>query len=366
MHKVKRPGQWRAFLSMTYYALRAQTRNPATFAFGFIFPVVFITVFGLIGNTPQNYTIGIPNTSVSNNPITKTLTGQSFIRVEQGSREYLEGQLRVGKIASIISVSRSSQNPPRYSVSLVTTRANPQQSAAVTTIISSVVDKANLALSAVKNPPITLSQQEVAGRQFRYIDFVLPGMIGFSLLSTAIFGVIFGFVFLKKALVFKRMFATPTKPLTILLSQGASRLIIVLVQTLLILVIGVLAFKFYLPQGLITFLEILFLSAFGLAAFMGFGLLIAGFAQDENGASPLANLVTLPQFLLSGVFFPTDSFPKWVQPIANNLPLSYFNLAVRKITTEGGTLADTWPYLLGLAAWGIVMYLLAAKTFKWE
>lgn len=366
MYNNKKPGQWRAFWYMTWYALRAQTRNPATFAFGFIFPVVFIIVFGLIGNMPQTYTIGIPNTSVQNNPITQTLAKQSYVTIEKGDETVLQNKLRQGRLASIISVSQTQSSPPTYSVTVTSTTANPQSGGAVTTIVSSLVDKMNLRLAGVKNPPVTLKQQEVSGRQFRYIDFVLPGMIGFSLLSTAIFGIVFGFVFLKKALVFKRMFATPSTPLTILLSQGTSRLIVVLIQTVLILAIGVIGFKFFLPQGLWTFMEILILSAFGLLAFMGFGLLIAGFAHDENGASPLANLVTLPQFLLSGVFFPTDNFPKWVQPIANNLPLSYFNLAVRKVTTEGGNLADTVPYLLGLAAWGLVMYLLAAKTFKWE
>ncbi len=141
---------------------------------------------------------------------------------------------------------------------------------------------------------------------------------------------------------------------------------IALVQTLLILAIGVIAFKFYLPHGFITFLELLLVSAIGLIAFLGFGYFFAGLANDENSAGPMVNLVTLPQFLLSGTFFPTDSLPTWLQPIANNLPLSYFNIAVRKITTEGGHLPDTTPYLIGLIIWGAAMYLLAARTFRWE
>src|SRR5258708_25641006 len=87
----------------------------------------------------------------------------------------------------------------------------------------------------------------------------------------------------------------------------------------------------------------------------------AGLANDENSAGPLVNLITLPQFPLSGTFFPTDSLPNWLQPIANNLPLSYFNMAVRKITTEAEPLSATFPYLVGLIAWGAVMYLLAAR-----
>lgn len=365
-NQSKKPSQLRAFLSMTYYSLRAQTRNPATFAFSFLFPIVFISIFGLIGNTAQKLTIGVSNTQNMSNQIVQTVKKQSFIALKQDSQDSLAAQLKQGKIDAILSVTNKPKTPSRYQVTLTTSSANPQTAASVTSFISGVVDKTNLSLAGVTNPPITFSQQEISGRQSRYIDFVLPGMIGFSLLSTAIFSVVFGFIFLKKELIFKRMFATPTTSLTILLSQGTSRLIVALAQTILILAIGVFAFKFYLLHGWITFADLLLLSAIGLLAFMGFGLLIAGFAHDENGASPLANLVTLPQFLLSGVFFPIDSLPKWVQPVANNLPLSYFNLAIRKVTTEGGTLSEAIPLMLGLIVWGIVMYLLAAKTFKWE
>jgi len=351
---------------MTYYSLRAQTRNPATFAFSFLFPIVFISIFGLIGNTQQKVTIGVSQNQNIHNPIMQAVKKQGFITIQKENHNTLTEQLKQGKIDAVLSVGNKTGTPPSYHVDLLTSSANPQMAASITSFVSGVVDKTNLSLAGITKPPITLTHHAVSGRQSRYIDFVLPGMIGFSLLSTAIFSVVFGFIFLKKELIFKRMFATPTTPLTILLSQGMSRLIVALAQTVLILAIGVFAFKFYLPHGWITFADLLLLSAIGLLAFMGFGLLIAGFAHDENGASPLANIVTLPQFLLSGVFFPIESLPKWVQPVANNLPLSYFNVAIRKVTTEGGTLSDTVPFMVGLIIWGIVMYLLAAKTFKWE
>ncbi len=361
----KNPRQLRAYLALAWYSFRAQTRNPATFAFGFIFPVVFISIFGLIGNTSQQITLGIPSGTNKDNAIIQAIAHQKFIKVDAESSQILETKLRTGKISGIVQINQETSNS-KFKMSLITTSANPVQEAEVRSVVKSTVDALNVSLSGVKNPPISYDQQEVSGRNFRYIDFALPGQIGFSLLSTAIFGTVFGLIYLKKALVLKRMFATPTKPLTILLAQGTSRLFMALLQTLLILGIGVIFFKFYLPHGLITFAEMLLLSAFGLMAFLGFGYFMAGLANDENSAGPLVNLITLPQFLLSGTFFPTDSFPAWVQPIANNLPLSYFNIAIRKITTEGGSLVDTWPYLLGLSLWGILMYILAARTFKWE
>lgn len=358
----KKPKQLRAYLALAWYSLRAQTRNPATFAFGFIFPIVFISIFGLIGGGGASVKIGVPLSSDTNNPIIQTLEKSSYVKLARGSKDELSKQLVQDKVGGILEVEKQGE---RY-ITHLTVSANPQQSGTITSVVTGVVDKLNLQLSQITDPPITLKREEVSNRPVRYIDFALPGQIGFSLLSTAVFGTVFGLIYLKKSLVLKRMFATPTKALTILLAQGTSRLIVALLQTILILAIGVLVFKFYLPHGIITFLELLLLSTIGLVAFLGFGYFFAGIANNENSAGPLVNLITLPQFLLSGTFFSTDSFPSWVQPIANNLPLSYFNAAIRKITIEGGTLTDTIPYMLGLLAWGAVMYILASRTFKWE
>ncbi len=364
--QYRKPKQIRAFFTMMKYFFLAQTRNPATFAFGFLFPIVFISIFGLIGNTTLKLTVGFPIGSNTNNPIVQAIQKQSFIKIDQEDEATLENKLRQGKLSGIIAVDQIKQQPPQYTVKLTTSMANPQETGALTSLVKSVVDDTNLRIAGVTTPAITIQQTELSGRQSRYIDFALPGQIGFSLLSTAIFGTVFGLIFLKKSLVLKRMFATPTRALTILFAQGGSRLIVAVLQTTLILVLGVTVFKFYLPHGWITFVELLFLSIIGLIAFLGFGYFMAGLANDENSAGPLVNLITLPQFLLAGTFFPTDSLPAWIQPIANNLPLSYFNMAIRKITTEGGDLTQTIPYILGLLAWGAVMYLLAARTFKWE
>jgi ABC-2 type transport system permease protein len=357
------PSQLRAYLAMSWYVLLAMMRNISTVVFGFAFPLAFIAVFGLVGSQDQKVRLGIPDTTSQQSPIVMAVKNISAINVTSDTSGNLDALLKQGKLDGELLVSGSGKSEQ---ATLVTSSGNPAGAATATSILRGVVDQLNLNLSGVTNPPITLQTSEISGRKSRYIDFALPGMIGFSLLSTSLFGTVFGFIFLKKQLVLKRMFATPVKALTILLAQGSSRLVMAFVQTAVIIGIGVLAFNFYLPHGLETLGELAILSFLGLVTFMGFGLFISGFAKDENGAGPLTNLVSLPQFLLSGVFFSTDSFPSWVKPIADNLPLSYFNSAVRKVTTEGGTIIDAWPYLVGLMAWAVVVYLLASRTFKWE
>jgi len=361
-----KPHQIRAFFVMMKYFFLAQTRNAGTFAFGFLFPVVFISIFGLIGNSTQTLTIGLPSDTNLNNPIIKTIKQEKFVATQIAPESQLETAMKQGKLSGIVSTTQTSDNISHYQVTIITSVANPTEASGVTALINGIVDETNLHDAGVINPPITIAQKQLSGREIRYIDFALPGQIGFALLSTAIFGTVFGLIYLKKALVLKRMFATPTRAITILLAQGGSRLIMAVLQTLIILFLGIVAFKFYLPQGWITFVELLILSVIALIAFLGFGYFMAGLVNDENAAGPLVNLVTLPQFLLSGTFFPTNELPNWLQPLANILPLSFFNEAVRKITTEGGNIEQTIPYMLGLILWGAVMYFLAAKTFKWE
>jgi len=209
----KKPRQWKAFFVMLKYFFLAQTRNPATFAFGFLFPVVFISIFGLIGNGSQKVTVGVPRNT--NSIIISTLKKQQFVTIQEGSMSSLKTELIQGKIGGIVSTTQTQENPLAYTVSILTSSASPQNAGIVQGVVRGIVDQTNLQLSGVVNPPYTATVQEVSGRNSRYIDFALPGQIGFSLLSTAIFGTVFGLIFLKKSLVLKRMFATPTKARTI-------------------------------------------------------------------------------------------------------------------------------------------------------
>jgi ABC-2 type transport system permease protein len=275
----------------------------------------------------------------------------------RADRSELERQLRQGKLEGVVVINGDD-------VQLEVNTASPQGQVSRLWLLS-VIDQLNLRAAGVSDPTYTLEVGEVAGRQDRYIDFALPGQIGFALMSTAIFGTVFGLLYLKKSLVLKRLFATPVHGATILVGQGIARLIVVLMQTVVILGVGVLVFGFQLANGWTTFVGMMLLSALGLVVFMGFGLVIVGRTNDENAASPLTNLVTLPQFLLSGVFFPTDVFPSWVRIVADLLPLTFFNAAMRQLATEGAGLGEIWPSMLALCIWGVLAYIVAARSFKW-
>ncbi len=204
------------------------------------------------------------------------------------------------------------------------------------------------------------------GRIYRTIDFILPGQLGFSLLSAGVFGVAFLFFSLRQTLVLKRFFATPISKSYIVFGEGLARVIFQLITAIVILAVGHFAFHFTLVHGWITFLELLFLSFVGLIVFMGFGFIVSGLAKNESTIPPFANIITLPQFLLAGTFFPIDNFPKWLQPLCNILPLTHLNDAMRNVAFEGAHITDCGKQLGILAIWAVIAYAAAVKVFKWE
>lgn len=208
--------------------------------------------------------------------------------------------------------------------------------------------------------------REIPGREYKTIDFILPGQLGFSLLSAGVFGVAFIFFSLRNTLVLKRFFATPINRTYIVMGEALSRVLFQMLTAVVILAIGYYVFGFTLVNGFTTFLELLVLSFIGLLVFMGFGFIVSGLSRNESTIPAFANLITLPQFLLGGTFFSIDAFPKWLQPISKALPLTHLNTAMRSVAFEGQNLWAVRTEIGILLIWGIVVYAVAIKVFRWE
>jgi ABC-2 type transport system permease protein len=203
-------------------------------------------------------------------------------------------------------------------------------------------------------------------REYKMIDFILPGQLGFSLLASGVFGTAFVFFSMRQTLVLKRFFATPVKKEVIVISEGIARLVFQLMGGVLIITIGHFLFGFTLIHGWVTYVNMLLMCAIGMMVFMGFGFIVSSVAKSESTIPPFANIITMPQFLLAGTFFPIDNFPTWLQPFCKALPLTYLNDALRKIAFDGvGLIEVKWDILI-LLAWGVVVYFIASRIFKWE
>jgi len=364
----KNYSQIKAMLAITKASLKAIFRNPSAVVFNLLFPLIFIVVFGFIGGGGFSVDLVIDKNSDMDNPVIQSLQSIKTIHlIKDWPEEKTKSELEKGRIDGVINISKGLvDNKLSYNVNLKTSSASPERGSVIKMIVNDVTGKLNLSKYSMDVPIARLEEQIVEGRKYKTIDFILPGQLGFSLLSAGIFGTAFIFISLRQTLVLKRFFATPVRRIYIILGESLSRLIFSLMSAVVIIVMGYFIFGFTLVNGFATFLNMMILSAIALIVFLGFGFLVSGIAKNENAVPPIANLITLPQFLLAGTFFPITNFPSWLQPVSKVLPLTYLNEAMRKVAFEGASLFAVSNDILILLLWGVAVYLLAAKMFKWE
>lgn len=345
-------------------------RSPSAIVFSIFFPLIFILVFGFIGGSGGNiYKIVLDKQSDTSNALYAALKQNKAIRfIEPTNDAALESDLVKGRLTGVLRIEKNAAHDSGlYAVQFRATTASADKYLTFFPYLENIINKIDKQLYAHQPTYAQIREPQIRTvREYRTIDFILPGQLGFSLLSAGIFGVAFLFFNLRQQLVLKRFFATPIKRGYIVLGEGLSRVIFQMLTAIIIVSIGHFAFHFTLIHGVLTFVEIMILSFIALLVFMGFGFIVSGIAKNEGSIPPLANIITLPQFLLAGTFFSTDAFPSWLQPICKALPLTYYNDAMRKISFEGAHLTDCLVQLGVLLAWGIVAYAVAIKVFRWE
>jgi ABC-2 type transport system permease protein len=362
--------QFTALFAITKASLRAILRSPSTVLFSLAFPLIFILVFGFIGGSGKvSFSIAVDKTSDTTNPVFVALKNVPGIKIVNKADAEVKEDLEKGRVTAIVDIQKNPSNNPPYVINLKSSESvNPQNLQVLKSIIGSIISRIDQKVypQAPTFASIGENVQKIPGRTYRNIDFILPGQLGFSLLSAGVFGVAFLFYNLRQQLVLKRFYATPIQRPYIILGEALSRVIFQLSTAVVIILIGRFAFHYTLVHGVETFLEIMVLSFIALILFMGFGFIVSGIAKTESTIPPLANIVTLPQFLLAGTFFPIDVFPGWLQPLCKILPLTHFNDAMRKIAFEGAHLSDCTTQIGVLVLWSVVVYAVAIKVFKWE
>ena len=370
---MKSYSQLRAMLAITKASLRAIFRSPSSVVFGFAFPFIFILVFGFMGDEGvfTTYKVAVDSTADTNNELYRALENNRGIKITNyPDKDALDKDLQSGKLAGIINIQKNPAKNPPYIFSLKSTSSSNDKWPQFITLVQSVINK----ISDQKYPgrPVyadfdfNFPRDIAVIRKYKTIDFILPGQLGFSLLASGVFGVAFMFFNLRNTLVLKRFFATPISRTYIIMGEMLSRVLFQMLTALVIILAGYFLFGFTLIHGLETFIELLILSFIGLVVFMGFGFIVSGVAKNDSTIPPFANLITLPQFLICGTFFPIDVFPKWLQWVAQVMPLTHLNNALRDVAFEGKDLWDERWEIAILLLWGIVVYAIAIKVFKWE
>ena len=356
---------WHLFVASGKMFIRDRT---AVF-FSFFLPLVIMLIFGVLNfGAGAELDLGVVDEAdtASSAAMIDAFEQVPILRVIPGSLDEQLAEISEGDRSLVIVFPEGWELVPPGSPGFVPltaylNEATAEEGQTALLVVNATVAQALITAGGGSPEPLVIVQ-EVAGRDLGYIDFLVPGILGLTIMQLGIFSVAFGFVQLKTTGTLRRLFATPTSPSYFLSAQVSSRLIITLVQVLILLGVG-LWFGVQLVGSVVV---ILALSVLGAVVFLAMGYGIAGWAKNENQAAPVANLISLPMMFLSGSFFPREAMPEFLQQVTRFLPLTYLNDALRAVINDGAGLDVIGTDVIGLAVWGVISFFIATRLFKWE
>jgi ABC transporter DrrB family efflux protein len=264
-------------------------------------------------------------------------------------------RLRTGKTDLIVIPQQPADAAPRYEFLFDNTR--PQSVLAR----NAVDDQLQRAAGRKDVAEVISTKEDEPGG--RYIDFLVPGLLGANLLGGGLWGVGFVTVEMRIRKLLKRFLATPMKKWQFLVAIMSSRFVFTIVQALILLVFARYAFGVINRGSALALGTVIVLGAM---MFFGVGLLIASRPKTQDAIFGLMNLVQLPMWIFSGIFFSSDRFPEAMQPVVKALPLTPVIDAMRAVMLEGATLVSQLPRLSEMAGWGAVCFALGLWLFRWR
>lgn len=339
-------------LELTRVRLREFIREPEAIFWVFVFPILMACALGIaFRNTgPEVVKVAVVNDGPASSARAESLRQSPMLDVALLSAEDAALALRTGKVALLVETNGDS----------IAYRFDPARPESRSARLE--VDDA-LQRAAGRTDPFTPSNVEVSEAGARYIDWLIPGLIGINMMGSGMWGLGFAIVTARKNRLLKRLSATPMRRSHYLISFMFSRYFFLAIEVAAIL--GFSALVFDVPiRGSIFNIAVTVL--IGGTVFSGLGLLVAARPSTIEGVSGLMNVVMLPMWLLSGTFFASDRFPEAFQPFIKALPLTAFNDALRAVVNEGATLPMIAVPLAILAVWGVGTFVVALKLFRWQ
>ncbi len=338
------------FVELYKMRMREFLREPAILFWVFGFPILLAFGLGIAFREKPVENIAVAVVDVAGaDRLTDELRANPTFKVVAVDADEAALRLRMGKVALVIVPGDELEY--RYD------STNPEG-----VLARARVDDA-LQRSAGRADPRAFRETLVTEPGSRYVDFLIPGLLGMNIMSGSMYGIGFALVEMRSRRLLKRLAATPMRRSSFLLATIASRMTIVLVEVALMLGFGKLIFGMVFHGG--VFLATV-LALIGAASFAGLGLLVATRTRKIEIVSGFINLVMLPMFVLSGVFFSSERFPDAVQPIVRALPLTALNDALRAVLLEGADLSSQLVRIAILVAWGCVAFVFALRLFRWN
>ena len=343
--------RYRPLVELTRARMLGFLREPEAVFWTFVFPILMALALGIAfrNQGQEKAKVGVEQGPRAE-ALAAALGKSPALDVARLAPEEVEPALRRGRVAVVV---RGDSTGPH----LAYDPTRPE-----TRLASMLVEDA-LERAAGRTDRAGVIRDTQVRPGSRYIDFLIPGLIGLNLLGTGMWGVGFPVASMRQQKLLKRMIATPMRRSHYLWSLMLARSVWLLLEVTTVLGFGALAFHTYVRGSWLAFLLVVLLGAF---SFSAIGLLVVSRARTVEAVSGLMNFVMMPMWLLSGSFFSSERFPAIMQPLVQALPLTLVNNGLRAIMNESAGLAGVaWP-LAALALWGVVSFVVAVRVFRWE
>src|SRR5215208_2149647 len=357
--EVKQPGELKPqslhpLFELTSLRMREFLREKEAVFWVFVFPVLMTFALGIAfrNTAPDKTPVAIEAGAIDSNvnEIAGVLSRSPEITATVLSPDEAAQALRSGKVSIVVKPGNDS-----FEYRFDPTR--PESRAArllVDDVLQRGKGRADVAV---------VNEQKMTEPGARYVDFLVPGLIGMNLMGSGLWGLGFTVVIARSRKLLKRFAATPMRRSHYLLSFMLSRLVFLVLEVAAVIIFAWLAFGFTV-RG--SWLSVGFITLLGGFTFSGIGLLVAARPTTIEGVSGLMNFIMLPMWLLSGTFFSSERFPEVLQPFIKALPLTALNNVLRALMNEGATLSSNWAPIAVMLAWCLISFVVALKIFRWQ
>lgn len=338
-----------ALVELTIVRVKEFVRETEALFWVFGFPLLMTVALGFAfrDSGPEKVPVGVVQSPAAAQQL-QALASSPALQPRIYTAQEGRAELRRGNISLLVEGT-----PPVY-------RYDPGRPEARTARLE--VDDA-LQIAAGRKSAFEPREERVAEQGARYVDFLVPGLLGMNLMGTGMWGVGFVVVNARMKKLLKRLVATPMKKSDYLVSHFLSRILFLVLEVATLVVFAWLAFDVRIHGSWILFVAICFLGAM---AFAGLGILVASRARTIEAVSGLMNLVMVPMWICSGVFFSYERFPDAALPFIRALPLTALNDALRAVMNDGLGLTAVAPMLINLSIWAVVTYVVGLRIFRWQ
>lgn len=349
-------------VELTVARLKESIREPEMIFWVFVFPILLAVALGIaFRERPTDKVFIAIEESASSEQISRLLSVRKDIESIVLDTDEANEQLRKGKVDLIISVDPGispyleETSPDNLIFTYDETRSNSK--------IARMASQDAIERGLGRKDMSSIQDNRVDTPGSRYIDFLIPGLIGMNLMGSGMWGVGFAVVFSRTRKLLKQLSATPMRRSHYFLGLMFSRMIFLVPEVAILVVLGWIIFGVKVSGSI---LDMIIVSALGSITFAGLGMLVAARARTIEGASGWMNFIMMPMYILSGSFFSYERFPEFTYPLIRALPLTALNDALRTVMNDGGSLSAIWLELTVMAIWWILSFGVALKIFKWQ